>query len=634
MKISIIVPRWVGRAYDYYAFPLGLAYISAILKRDSHTVSVLNCNNHSETIDQLIASFILENKPEVVCTGGLSVHFSIIDQLVACVRNTDSAIKIVLGGGVISSEPEVIFEKLKPDFGVIGEGEITISELAGALAGNSSYDAIPGLIYRSASGEIVQTEKRRPVKDLDSLPWPDYEGFEIDKQLEAMLPTDENYLHMHDKPRMLPMISSRSCPYSCSFCFHPLGNQYRERSLDSFFAELDHLVKHYRLNSVMVLDELFAVKRERLHEFCRRIKPYGITWIVQLRVDNVDKEILDLMKDAGCVFISYGIESMCDKILESMQKKTTRMEIEKALKLTIEAGIGIQGNLLFGDSEEDHKTMAESLFWWSDNRRYQINITPIYAYPGTKIYKYACDRGLITDKIKFLENNCPPLNITKLSDSSFSGMIRMVETLHETVNTDGLTSVRNVKLMDEKSPLREDLLIEFDTTCPYCKSELSYRNIPVGKNPMARFTLRMACRKCNSRFDAPLSLRLEMREPEQTGRIICEAEQLASVSRFADALECLYGVLKNYPLHAQANALCGRIMLQTGNIDAALSRLSLAVRINPLVASTQAALATAFSYIRNYTGAALHMREAQRLSVLEDDSEEKQKLRLFKLYVD
>jgi len=93
------------------------------------------------------------------------------------------------------------------------------------IEANASISDIDGLIYADVSGKIIRTAQRKAITDLDSLPWPDYEGFDIEKQLEAMLPTDENYLHMHDKPRMLPMISSRSCPFTCSFCFHPLGNQ-------------------------------------------------------------------------------------------------------------------------------------------------------------------------------------------------------------------------------------------------------------------------------------------------------------------------------------------------------------------------------------------------------------------------
>jgi anaerobic magnesium-protoporphyrin IX monomethyl ester cyclase len=633
MKLSIIVPRWVARANDYYAFPLGLAYISAVLKRDGHTVSVLNCNHFSEPVELLIKNFILQNNPQVVCTGGLSIHFSLLRQIISNVKSISSEIKTVLGGGIISSDPQLIFESIKPDFGVIGEGEITISELIKAIEANISFKDTAGLIYKDASGEIITTAQRTAITDLDNLPWPDYEGFDIDKQLEAMLPTDENYLHMHDNPRMLPMISSRSCPFSCSFCFHPLGNQYRERSLDDFFKELNHLVTHYSLNSVMVLDELFAVKKERLYEFCTRIKPYNITWIVQLRVDTVDKETLSVMKEAGCVFISYGIESMSDSVLESMRKKTNHKAVETALELTASAGIGIQGNLLFGDKAENSKTMEESLLWWADNRRYQINLTPIYAYPGTELYNFALEKGLIKDKINFLERNCPPLNVTQIDDNLFSEMIHMVETLHETVNTDTLTSVENVKLMPQKSPLRGDLLVEFDTTCQHCQSKMTYKNIPIGKNPMARFTLRMACKICNSRNDMAMSLRLESPQSEEINTLLNQAEKFASNGQFPDALQCLSSILKKVPVNDQATAFTGKIMLQLRKIDEAVYWLSLAVRVNPLVASTQASLATALAAKRNYLGATFHMKEAWKLSKIEDDSQQKQKLRIFKLFI-
>jgi len=632
MNIAIIVPRWVSRPFDYYAFPLGLAYISAVLKRDGHRVNICNCNHRAEPLDILLRAFITDNVPDIICTGGLSVHFSGIRQIITTVTAIAPDATTILGGGVISSDPELIFSTIAPDIGVIGEGERTISELVHALMHHTPLDAISGIIYRDSNGASVTTAPRDPITDLDSLPWPDYEGFDVATQLEAMLPTDENYLHMHDTPRMLPMISSRSCPFSCTFCFHPLGNKYRERSLDNFFSELDYLVTTYRLNSVMILDELFAVKRDRLNEFCRRIKPYAVTWIVQLRVDTVDSDLLAAMKDAGCVFISYGIESMSDTVLESMKKKTSHAVIEHALNLTAKAGIGIQGNLLFGDKEETAQTMAESLIWWSQHREHQVNLTPIYAYPGTELYHDACKKGLITDKVAFLERCCPPLNVTTMDDAVFTEMIRTVETLHETVATSLLTSVYNVHLLPGRSRLRNDPLIEFETTCPNCKEHLTYRNIPVGKNPMARFTLRMACKACNIRFDMALSLRLEKPDPQELHTMLSQAEKLATEARFTEALKLLSETLKRFPANDQVMAFTGRIMVQLGNINDAIYWLSLAVRINPLSAATQASLATALSQKRNYIGAHLHMQEAWKLSAIEADATKRASLHLFKLH--
>jgi radical SAM superfamily enzyme YgiQ (UPF0313 family) len=633
MKISIIVPRWVARANDYYAFPLGLAYISSVLKRDGHIVTVLNCNNYHEPVEKLICDFIDTNTPEIVCTGGLSVHFNILRDLLSSVKKVSGNITTVLGGGIISSDPELIYDTIKPDFGVIGEGEITISELVKAIEKKVPFNDIPGLIFRDKTGHVIITEERKPIIDLDSLPWPDYESFEIEKQLEAMLPTDEAYLHMHDKPRMLPMISSRSCPYNCSFCFHPTGNRYRERSLDAFFKELDYLVNHYRLNSVMILDELFAVKRDRLIEFCKRIRQYKITWIVQLRVDIVDEEMLLLMKESGCVFISYGIESMSDNILASMQKKITRKQIESALELTFKVGIGIQGNLLFGDKVENDNTIEESILWWSEHRKYQINITPICSYPGTKLYKDACEKGLVPDKVSFLEKCCPPINITSMPDYKFNDLMRMVDVLNVAVNTDALTGVKNVRLMPEKSPLRNDNMVEFETECPYCHSSLAYKNIPLSKNPMGRFTLRMACRYCNGRIDIAMSLRPEFQESQEIKNLMRLAEECMFKGAPKESLDFLLQIIKLSPFHCLAAFFLGKVMLRLGDIDNALNWLALSVKINPLIASTQASLASALAMNKKYFESMLYMKQVWKLYKIETDREQAHILQLFKVYV-
>ena len=148
---------------------------------------------------------------------------------------------------------------------------------------------------------------------------------------------------------------------------------------------------------VAIVDELFSLKRRRLLEFCERIKQFDVKWMVQLHVNSACDETIRAMKDSGCVFISYGIESMSQPILESMQKKSKVPRIQEALELTYEHKIGIQGNILFGDSAETPETANESMHWWSQNRHFQINLTPLIVFPGSRLSEALRD-GLIDDK--------------------------------------------------------------------------------------------------------------------------------------------------------------------------------------------------------------------------------------------
>ncbi|MFO7558732.1 MAG: radical SAM protein [Desulfobacterales bacterium] len=388
MRFLIVVPKYVETFGDHYDFPLGLAYVSASLKKEGFEVICLNLNHHSGSLSQLLRDTIIEKHIDVFCTGGLSVHYSKVKQLFDIVKGISKKIITIAGGGLITSEPELMLQHMKIDIGVIGEGEQTIIELADAIQHGKKLSKIKGIIYRDSSGKIVKTDKRLPIKNLDCIPYPDYEGFEIEKYLDMQLPNNKHFLYPFDKPRFIPVVSSRSCPFNCTFCFHPLGKQYRQRSLDNFIGEVEYLVKQYNINSIVILDELFSINPIKVKEFSEKMEPYKLKWVAQFRVDQVNIDILKRFKKSGLFYISYGVESASDIILKSMNKKTCVRDIEKTLMITREMKIGIQGNFLFGDPRETLETANETLAWWKKHHFYNINLSQVIPFPGSKIYYY------------------------------------------------------------------------------------------------------------------------------------------------------------------------------------------------------------------------------------------------------
>src|SRR5204863_8668156 len=132
-----------------------------------------------------------------------------------------------------------------------------IVELAGAFERGRSIEAVQGIAFKNRQGHVVRTPARETDMQLGAISWPAYEAFGFGQVLEWQRPMDNYFFHTHDRPRAIDMICSRSCPYRCTFCFHPTGKVYRDRPLDDFFAELDSLVKAYGINSVAIIDELF-----------------------------------------------------------------------------------------------------------------------------------------------------------------------------------------------------------------------------------------------------------------------------------------------------------------------------------------------------------------------------------------
>lgn len=466
MKILIVAPRYKPFG-QFYELPLGLAYISSYLKAMGRTVWLVNLNEYPD--DKIFYEAVAW--ADVLCTGGLSVHYRQIKDIIDNARAQNPKIKIVMGGGIYSSNAELMLEHLLPDVGIVGEGELQLHHI---LGGNS--------------GDQV-------IANLDALPFPDYEGLGVRSYLDRQLCGDEHYLYPLDKPRCLPIISSRSCPHNCSFCFHPLGKVYRQRSLDNFFREVEYLIEHYQVNMLAVLDELISADPKRLVSFCDRIRHYGLRWMAQVRADSVDKETLAYMKLSGCHQISIGIESGSNAILASMNKRTTIERIGQTLEWAYELGLGIQGNFIFGDKAETIQTAEETLAWWMTHRQYMINLTYIIPYPGCDLYKYALEKRLILDEIEFLKNGCPVVPLTP----DLRAISRMI------TEYSGLGVLYGELLFKEPTGTdpHRGRLYHIRARCPHCDVASDYHNLYAGGTNayMVRGVYRIGCRNCNQRFD-------------------------------------------------------------------------------------------------------------------------------------
>lgn len=423
MNYLVVLPKFVGHPGEFYFFPLGICYIASALKKAGRQVVTLNLNEYAESVPQVLGDIIGKHHIDVVCTGALSANYNQVKDIVLAAKGARPGIITVAGGGVVSSEPLVVMEGLGADIGVIGEGDHTICELAEALEQGSDLMDVDGLVFWK-EGRLLATRPRKEAVDLAAIPWPDYDGFGFADYLDTIA-------NFPSIGRYVQMIGSRSCPYDCTFCYHPVGKKYRQRDLDDLFAEMDDLLPRFRVDYLSISDEIFSLDRNRTNEFCRRMKErvakYGIGWDIQIRVDHVDRELLALLKDAGCSCISYGLESADNTVLKSMKKGTTVAQIEKALALTREAGIDIQGGFIFGDLAETMETADNTLTWWRDHIRYNLNLAHIRVFPGTHLYRQACEHGIIPDRLKYLENGCPLINVSKLDAEEFQVLTEKIQ---------------------------------------------------------------------------------------------------------------------------------------------------------------------------------------------------------------
>ena len=462
MKYCIVMPRFTENYEQSYQFPIGIAYVSASLKNSGRDVLSYNLNYKQGTVKELIKKVVIENDIDVLATGGITGQYWFIKEILDAAREIKPNIILWVGGGIITSSPIPAMEALEvADYGMIGEGEITICELAEAVEGKREISTVDGVIYKQ-NEEWVITNPRAEITDLDSVPFPDYEGFDF----EELLSKKSTKWFGYGSDNFCSMSLGRSCPFNCTFCFHPSGTKYRRRSLENFFLEVDYLIEKYKINSIFISDELFLPKFEEAKQFCAETVKRGISFGVYHRVDMVNREILELLRDSGCKQILFGLESADNRILKSMRKHITIEQIEKALQLCKEVGIEAAGSFIYGDEEETVDSARNTINWWKAHPEYNITNGLIIMYPGSVLYQNALKKGIIKDEVEFIKAGCPYTNTSKLTEQEYKDLALEISML---VHERKVSEVGSVKYMGSGTA-------DYTAKCENCGSMNTFKS--------------------------------------------------------------------------------------------------------------------------------------------------------------
>jgi len=280
---------------------------------------------------------------------------------------------IVLGGPHVSTLRSEVLEQCLADFAIKLEGEYTLKEL---MMGGK-LENIDGLIYRNGY-KIIENKDRRFIENLDEIPFPTYDKFELDKY----------------KGNSIPIISSRGCPYNCIFCpvEAAIGRQFRCRSPESIIAEIDYWYsKGYRVFEFM--DDNFNLIRSRVIKICKLIKERNYGNIILncpngIRADTVDREILQLMKDVGFKSIAFGVESGNNKILKNLKKGETIEAIENAIEGACDVGLDVTLFFVIGSPGETKADIEDSIRLAQKYPIADVFFYSMIPYPKTELYDW------------------------------------------------------------------------------------------------------------------------------------------------------------------------------------------------------------------------------------------------------
>lgn len=355
--------------------PLGLGYIAAYLRQNGISVEIVDCTflNQEQALKKII-----DSNPKII---GIQSMYSMRKKSLELAKTLRGHCKLLVAGGALpTTEPKTFLNDF--DIVVIGEGEQTMLEIAKEYKNEDTLFQIKGVAYKDEkTGQVKSTPSRGLITDIDELPPPSRELFENCYY--------QKYYAGKFGYKTTAIMSSRGCIFECDFCSRPIfGNNFRARSASKVTDEVEEAIS-LGYNRIWFADDCFTLNRKRLLEICDEILNRGlnIEWECLSRVDTLDSETAEKMKQAGCVRMFFGIESGNDSILKIMNKQITTKQAYIATQICKKQGIKAGAFFILGYPGENAKTILNTVKFASSLPLDYLSFTLPYPIPGTPLFE-------------------------------------------------------------------------------------------------------------------------------------------------------------------------------------------------------------------------------------------------------
>lgn len=380
MKIVLIQPKTEG--YDNFP-PLGLGYLATVAVNNGHQVLIVDLEVENYSDEQLVKTV---NDFEPILVG-----------ITSTIRSKNEALrladlfpnhKVVFGGPQATLEPVAYLADKSNHFVMKGECEIALLKLIDYFAGKLSIDQVTNLVYLK-EGQLQVNAPEPMITDLNTLPIVDRKLFNL-----------KLYRSKLYRRKATNMLTSRGCPFRCSFCFHDFhGKFFREITCENMIKEIQYLKNDFGCEGFVIFDDNFTVDKKRLKDFCTYLidNKMNIVWRCLSRVNVVDEEILTLMKKAGCKEIAFGIESSSPVTLERVNKRITPEQSKKAMDLCRKIGIASKAYMMIGFPWETKEMIKDTVDFTCKIMPYLAQFSVLTPLPDTDIYRDTIAMGYKID---------------------------------------------------------------------------------------------------------------------------------------------------------------------------------------------------------------------------------------------
>jgi radical SAM superfamily enzyme YgiQ (UPF0313 family) len=393
--------------------PLGLSYAAAACEAAGATVRIFDFIVSRYTPEKLAAA-LDSFRPDAVGAASVTMNFYQAAAIIQDVKRHNPRIVTMMGGPHVSFDIESTLRSYPElDLVVVGEGEQTLSELVPVLTSPQEWEKISGIAFRKDGGIFV-TPARPLIEDLDALPLPARHLLPMSRYLALGYPVS--------------IITSRGCPNKCIFCLgrRMVGHKGRFRNPKLVVDEIEQILA-YGFTRINIADDLFTASKQRVNVLCEEILRRGVkfAWSAFARVNTVDREILAVMKKAGCDAISFGIESGNPEMLKRIRKGITIEQAREATRICKEADITTHASFMVGLPGETPETLTQTARF-AEELGIFFGYHMLAPFPGTtvreEIDKY--DLQILTDDWSLYDANHPVVRTSRVRPEDMTSFVR------------------------------------------------------------------------------------------------------------------------------------------------------------------------------------------------------------------
>ena len=392
-RFSIVVgpsPFSIPRGWEFFlTSPYeGVTYIATVVHNAGYPVRIIDVRYSPDPLRDAYDQ-ILEGT-DILGIATFEDNFPFVEQLIDTVKVARPRMPVIVGGSLVTSEPEVFMRNTRADVAVISEGELTILELMDAYTDGISVEAlsrINGIRYRDREGRICRTPPRGQMPNLDSLPRMRLDLWPQAKEARGL------------QPQIIASYS-RGCKMDCSFCYRTTP-QERVKSPEILDRDLKHLRENYNTEFVFFVDLTFTAHKQQTLGYLDVIGQHGLSWTCLTRCADVDEEVLPRMREAGSDIILYGVESLGTSVLKTARKGNTENVTNRAMRKTWDAGVRFGGLLIVGLPGETEESLDHACSW-AEEHKHITRVKYLSAMPGTTVYQQGLKNGVIRSEVDHL----------------------------------------------------------------------------------------------------------------------------------------------------------------------------------------------------------------------------------------